>query len=293
MIWRTFLILLCLAVSTGAQTESEGAVTFESPPERVVVLDWALAEQVLDLDIVPVGAPELELYSEWVSAPKIPEGVADVGLRTEPNLERIAELAPDVILASDIDAAQERKLSRIAPTLVFDAWSAEHDNVAAARDIYLRLADLFGRAEMAKARLDEMEARLDKIAVRISELDLPGTATVIRLNDDSTVWIYGANSIPVHTLDRIGLAPELDLPAARWGVTQRPLDDLAAAREGALLAIGPHMGGAEAMSGPLWSALPAIRERRFAEVPRVWSYGGILSVERHAEAFLDALEGLD
>ncbi len=137
-----------------------------------------------------------------------------------------------------------------------------------------------------------MADRLDRIAERVAALDPPDRATLIRLNDASTVWIYGANSIPDHALRRIGLTPGLDLPANRFGVTQRPLEDLALVEDGLLLAIRPHMGGAAAMEGPLWRALPAIRADRFAEIPRVWSYGGILSVERHAEAILAALEDL-
>ncbi len=291
---RLVLLLAGLAAAPAVAQDADGGPDGAdgAPPARIVTLDWALTEQVLDLGLTPVGAPEIALYGEWAGDPPIPDGVADVGLRTEPNLERIAALEPDVILASDIDPALARTLDRIAPTHVFEAWSAEHDNVAAARDIYLRLADLFGRRPAAEERLAAMEARLDAIAREVAALDLPPKATVIRLNDDSTVWINGENSIPVHALSRIGLEPALDLPATRWGVTQRPMEDLAAVETGLLLAIRPHMGGAAAMAGPLWQALPAVAAGRFAEVPRVWSYGGILSVERHAEAFLTALEGL-
>lgn len=295
MIRAALLFLVFLAGQAMAEVSIEardGTQTFEAPPERVVTLDWALTEQLLDLGVTPVGAPELALYRDWVGEPAVPEGVADVGLRTEPNLERIAALEPDVILASDLDPAQAQTLSRIAPTVVFGAWSADHDNIAAARDIFLRLAGLFEREATARERLDGMEGRLDEIAARIDELDLPDLATVVRLNDETTVWINGDNSVPAYTLQRLGLTSEIDLPTTRWGVTQRPLADLAAVEDGVLLAIRPHMAGAAAMEGPLWQALPAVRAGRFAEVPRVWSYGGILSVERHAEVFLDALESL-
>lgn len=296
MMRRCLLILLAsLATPVLAEVtvaDRTGPRSFASPPDRVVTLDWALTEAALDLDVIPVGAPELDLYADWVGTPAIPESVADVGLRTEPNLERIAALEPDVILASDLDPAQAETLGRIAPTLVFDAWSAAHDNVAAARETFLTLADLFDRRATAEARLSRMDARLDTIAARIAALGVADRATLIRLNDDSTVWIYGGNSIPVHVLRRVGLRPEIELPITRWGVIQRPLPDLARVEDGLLLAIRPHMGGAEAMAGPLWQALPAIRAGRFAEIRPVWSYGGILSVERHAEAILAALEDL-
>lgn len=292
---RALLFLLFLALPAGAEVSvvgREGPTVFDTPPERVVTLDWALTEQVLDLGVVPVGAPELDLHAEWVGRPEIPGGVADVGLRTEPNLERIASLEPDVILGADLDPALADTLRSIAPTVVFEAWSADRDNVAAAREIFLELATLFDREAVARDRLAGMAGRLDEIAAQIDAMNLPRHATAIRLNDAATVWISGANSFPVHVLERLGLSSEIDLPPTRWGVTQRPLEDLARVEKGALLAIRPHMGGEAAMQGPLWQALPAVRAGRFAEVERVWSYGGILSLRRHAEAFRDALAGL-
>lgn len=292
-------LVLCACLAQAAMATAEVEITgrdsthvFKAPPERVVTLDWALTEQVLDLGVAPVGAPELDLYEEWVGDPPLPASTADVGLRTEPNLERIAALTPDVILASDIDERQVRALERIAPTVVFKAYDAEHDNVEAARRIFLELAGLFDRTKLAERRLAEMERTLDRIARDVAALDVPGTATVIRLNDDSTVWIYGDNSFPTYALKRLGLSSEISLPRSRWGVTQKPLESLAEVESGALLAIRPHMGGAAAFEGPLWPALPAVRNGRFTEVPRVWSYGGILSLERHAGAFLSALEDL-
>ena len=294
---RSLLIAALTVVAPAVHAEvtvqgRDGPVTFETVPERVVVLDWALAAQMLDLDIPPAGAPELDLYREWVGAPEMPAQTVDVGLRTEPNLERIDDLGPDVILAADIDAGQADRLNRIAPTVVFESWSDDHDNVAAARDTYLALAGLFEREDLAQERIAAQETRLDEIATEVADMDLPDKATAIRLNDGSSVWIYGDNSFPRHALRRMGLAPEIDLPASRWGVTQRPIDALAEVDTGLLLAIRPHMGGAAALDGPLWSALPAVRALRFEEVEPVWSYGGFLDIGRHAERFLDALQTL-
>ncbi|SES38217.1 iron complex transport system substrate-binding protein [Tranquillimonas rosea] len=297
---RAFLAAGLALLSAPAAAEIEvsdrrGAQSFDAVPERVVVMDWALAEQVLDLGITPVGAPELDLYRDWVGQPAMPDDVTDIGLRTEPNLERLAALSPDVIVASGVEPDQIAVLERIAPVLAFDAFSADHDNVAAARDIFLTLARLFGREDRAEEKLAAMEDELDRIAADLEERygDRLTQVTAVRLNDDSTVWIYGDNSIPTYVLGRLGFDPEVPVAASKWGVAQRPLEDLAKVEEGALLAIRPHMGGAAAFDSPLWQALPAVRAGRFAEAEPVWSYGGILSVLRHARAFRDALTMLD
>ena len=290
-------LLLCLGLAlpgTAAAVtvaDRRGPQSFETAPARIVVLDWALAEQVLDLGIVPVGAPELALYRDWVETPAMPASVADVGLRSAPNHERIAALAPDVILASDLAAADVARLERIAPVLVFEAWAADHDNVAAAKTIFLEIARLTGRMDRAARLLNAMQAELAerRRALAAAFDGAPPDAAVIRLNDAGSVWIYGDNSIPAAALAALGIGNALPQPASRWGVAQKPVTALEAAGPGALIAIRPHMAGRAVFDTPLWRFLPAVRAGRFAEAGPVWSYGGYLSLLRHARALHAAL----
>ncbi|ETX13435.1 hypothetical protein OCH239_10330 [Roseivivax halodurans JCM 10272] len=293
MIRMLALAFVLLANAAGALTieDRRGPQEFASIPERIVVLDWALAEQVLDLGVVPVGAPELDLYRDWVAQPEMPDGVEDVGLRTEPNLERIAALNPDVIIASDAPPEDVARLERIAPVVVFDAWSADHDNVAASEGIFLEIASLTDRTETAEAMIDAMEGELQELRTWLGEAfggSIPETA-VIRLNDGASVWIYGANSIPVAALEALGIENALPQPPSRWGVAQKQVDALAAVENGALIAIRPHMAGDALFETPLWRFLPAVQQGMFAETDPVWSYGGYMSLLRHARAFHDAL----
>ena len=46
-----------------------------------------------------IGVADPEGYATWVARPPIPPDVASVGLRQEPNLERIAELVREQLLA--------------------------------------------------------------------------------------------------------------------------------------------------------------------------------------------------
>ncbi|SFP82233.1 iron-siderophore ABC transporter substrate-binding protein [Tranquillimonas alkanivorans] len=291
------LVLLCTALPAAAEVtvhDRRGPQTFDAPPERLVVLDWALAEQVLDLDVAPVGVAETDNYRTWVVHPALPEDVVDVGLRTEPNLERIAQLSPDAILTADVEPEEFARLEEIAPVVVFDAWDADHDNVAAALRIYRELGALLDREALAQDRLAAQEAELDAIAAELAHRFGPDPkATAIRLNDKASAWVYGENSVPLHVLRRLDFEPEIEVPSSTWGVATRRLEDLAQAETGVVLAIRPHMGGAEAMQTPLWDFLPFVANGRFAEVAPVWSYGGALSLGRHARAFRDALLALE
>ncbi|SEL04394.1 iron complex transport system substrate-binding protein [Roseovarius azorensis] len=280
-------------VHAGALTveDRRGAQRFDSSPERIAVLDWALAQQVLDLDVVPVAMPEIALYRDWVAEPAIPPEVIDIGRRGAPDLERLAALGPDVILVSDVAPADVARLERIAPVLVFDTFDASHDNIAAAQRIYLMLARLFDREALALARLDAMAREIEHLADDLRHRRFRQVA-IIRLNDAATIWVYGENSFAVAALERLGLENALPQPPSRWGVAQRPLDTLAEVTDGALLAIRPHGPGAEVFDSPVWRFLPAVAQDRFAEMPPLWSYGGILTLGRHARAISAALISL-
>lgn len=54
---------------------------------------------------------------QWVVQPEVPNSVQDIGTRTEPNLEKIAALKPDVILAAGPQQDLLATLGRIAPVV--------------------------------------------------------------------------------------------------------------------------------------------------------------------------------
>lgn len=288
-------LFLLLPLSAGAVTveDRRGSQNLAGMPERIVALDWTMAEQLLDLDLAPDGAPELELYRTWVSNPAMPASVQEIGRRDAPDLETLARLAPDVMLGCDRPDEEIERLERIAPVLVFDCFDAEHDNLAAARSNYMTLAQLFGREQLAADRISEAEEEIEALARDLSPVaERLGTAAAVRLNGDATAWVYGANSFAEAALDRLGLRNSLPQPASRWGVALQPVDTLAAVDPGALLTILPHQADPALFQSPVWRFLPAVRKDRHAEVAPVWSYGGALSLLRHARAFHAALSGL-
>ncbi|MEM6358116.1 MAG: ABC transporter substrate-binding protein, partial [Pseudomonadota bacterium] len=124
--------------------DGRGVQTIEAAPERVVVLNWALTEQLLSLGIEPVGAADIDGYNTWVVRPPIPDGVSDTGLRHAPNFEQIASLSPDLILLGDLQRDFASLLERIAPVLQFRLFDEAHDNAAVSRSTFLEFARLFG-----------------------------------------------------------------------------------------------------------------------------------------------------
>lgn len=132
---------------TNKQTEESGNVreishamgttTIKGTPKRVVTLYQGAADVAVALGVTPVGIVE-----SWVQQPVYEylrddlKGVQQVGLETQPNIEEIAKLKPDLIIASKLRHEKVyEQLSQIAPTVT-------HETVFKFKDT----VDLMGKA---------------------------------------------------------------------------------------------------------------------------------------------------
>ena len=286
--------LLCLATPAFAQTtitDSRGTQTFDAIPQRVVALSWAVVEQLVELDVPLLAVADPEGYGLWVVQPALEPGVENVGRRDEPNVERIAELKPDLIVISDDQGELAPVLERIAPVVHFTLFSLDHDNAAATRTSYLELARLFGREDLARDRLAGLDAQLATLRGKVERhfgTDLP-KVTAISLMDQARVRVHGGNSTSQAALLALGLEPAFPQPATTWGFVQKRVEQLGPVDEGIILNIEPFRAADELFPSPLWQAMPFVRAGRFARVAPSWTFGGAFSVGYLAEAFTDAL----
>lgn len=293
---RALLILILVALPARAEitvTDSRGAQTFPAPPKRVIALSWSLAEHLVELGVAPVAIADPGGYATWVARPALPAGVGDVGLRQEPNLERIAELSPDAILISDDQIAMAPMLERIAPVLHFESFNADHENAEAARRTFRTLGRLFGREAEAEAKLGALDARLAALRARIAgHFDgTPPPVTIIRFVDEARVIVHGENAMPSAALAALGLRNGAEIPASTWGIAFRRVAELGRVADGIVLHIEPFPEADKLFATPLWRAMPFVREGRFRALPTVWTYGGAMSIGYLAEEIATALLG--
>lgn len=160
-----FSLLLLASGAVAADTRSfvdDLGRTVEIPahPQRIVTLqDSQLAIPLIELGVLPVGSHG-RLPEE--GAPFLRSGMILTGTDfgnspitwvgdTPSDLERIAALAPDLILTTDWNEVSADQLRQIAPTVVVDTSSRSRD------DLYRFLAELAGPE--AEAQLARFEAR--------------------------------------------------------------------------------------------------------------------------------------
>ncbi|WP_229398050.1 ABC transporter substrate-binding protein [Micromonospora okii] len=101
-------------------THAMGTTKVPADPKRIVVLDTDKIDTALSLGVTPVGAAtagEAKGWPTYFGAEKL-AGIKEVGVLTEPDVEAINALKPDLILGSKF--RQEKfydELAAIAPTV--------------------------------------------------------------------------------------------------------------------------------------------------------------------------------
>jgi|AntRauTorckE6833_2_1112554.scaffolds.fasta_scaffold01405_5 iron complex transport system substrate-binding protein len=292
---RSLVACCCLfTVSLQADVriqDSLGEQIFAEKPAKVVALNWAVAEELVELGVKPVGMADKRGYQDWVVHPRLPSGIKDVGRRDEPSIELIAILQPDLIVIGTQQLGLKKKLEKVAPVVYFDNYRADHHNPSAVEASFLELARLLDREKVARERLSLRDQQLQKLRKRLQASypkGLPEVA-VVRFVDTAHVRVYGRNSMVKAATDALGLKPALPQPVTTWGQTQKTLTDLAAVGQGTLLYIEPFAQKAALQKMPLWQQLPFVRKGRVAAVQPVWTYGGPLSIEYIAKAITEAL----
>lgn len=251
-------------------THAMGKTELKSAPKRVVVLDVGEFDNVVSLGVKPVGYAPSEGDAAIPSYLKKDAGnPKNVGTINNLNLEAIAGLKPDLILGSQLRAADKYdQLSKIAPT-VFSirpgfTW----------KENYLLNAAALDKTAKAKSELAAYEKKAAKLGEDIGP-DKP-TISMVRYLPDR-IRLYAKASFIGTILEDAGLprpknqqindlaaeiSPEkIDEADADWIFTGVYGDPKATKRD-------------TTQSNPLWKNLKAVKEGRAKDVPdETWYLG--------------------
>lgn len=250
---------------------------------RVVSLDWAQTSTLLALGHPPVGAAEPALYRRWVGEPALPDDVRDVGLRTQPNMEWVAALKPDLVGMSLGSEATRRGLERIAPVWQATPFTPERRPLANTAALTLELARKLGRETQGRALAARAEAQF--AAARTALGSSEGRAVLLATFLDARhLLVHGAGSLFGDVLPRIGLRDAWDRPTSVWGTSRVGVEALADYPDADLAILEPLPADARAaFERPgLWSNLAALRRGRTAILPAGWVFGDLVAATRFA-----------
>ncbi|OEA17584.1 iron-hydroxamate ABC transporter substrate-binding protein [Vibrio parahaemolyticus] len=270
--------------------DAYGAVTFEQVPQRVVVLNWDILEQVLALDIEPIAAPNLPGYRQWVVNPYAPESIEDIGTRAEPNLEKIASLKPDVILAASPQQDLIPLLRQIAPVVYLPNFSQNEAAAQTAIKHFRTLGVLFDKQELAEQKLAKLNDSFKQLRDKIRQhYSAPLDVLVMRFSTPNSVLLSTENSTTDYVVEQLGLTNPIKVSARAWGIKQDRINRLQNLEQSYVLYVQPFPQESKLNSSPLWQAMPFVKKQRVNSVRAVWAYGGAMSLQYMAEAITDSL----
>lgn len=174
---------------------ARGDTTLAAAPASVAVLDVAAIDTLQALGVQPAGVPD-PLYVDYLG--DVAAQAQPVGTLFEPDLEALAALAPDLIIAGGRSSTQVDALTPIAPTIDMTIWE---DVVGQGRDRIAAYGRLFGREDKAA----ELTAALDaKIAQAQAAVEGKGRALILMTNGPK-ISAYGKGSRFAWLHDTLGL----------------------------------------------------------------------------------------
>lgn len=252
-----------------------GATPVPDDPQRVVVLDYSALEGVLALGIQPVGTVLGGSLTEQPAYLRDRlQGVATVGQPTQPNLEKILALQPDLILGSKAwGGTFYGQMAQIAPTLF-----TEDINENWKQDLML-YAEALNKTDIAEAELNQYYARLEAFKQQMGNRRQDTEISIARVLL-GTVRLYLKESFIGQILDDAELRrpPSQDKLLYSQEISKEELK-LADGDAIFVIAVDPEeAAGQEQLKGdPLWSQLNAVQANQVYLVPGYWLGPGLIS----------------
>ncbi|MGF2941473.1 siderophore ABC transporter substrate-binding protein [Enterococcus xiangfangensis] len=168
-------------------TDSNGKVTVPKNPEKVVVFDNGSLDT---LDALGVGGKVVAAATDNLPTYlKDYKKVESAGGIKEPDLEKINQIKPDLIIISGRQSDFLEQLKAIAPTMYLavdtsDTWNSIKQNV-------LTLGQIFDKEKMAEKQLSALEADIKETKTKAEEGQYKALTVLINEGQLST---YGKDS---------------------------------------------------------------------------------------------------
>ncbi|WP_152345800.1 siderophore ABC transporter substrate-binding protein [Brevibacterium sp. CFH 10365] len=142
--------------------DNNGKQTVASPPQSVVATDNRTFETLADWDI-DLSAGAVSLMSEDLDYTK-DDSILDLGSHREPDLEKVVEAKPDLIVNGQRFSQYHDDLAKLAPDatiLELDPRDDEDFGEELKRQTTV-LGEVFGNQDEAKALVDDFDASIER-----------------------------------------------------------------------------------------------------------------------------------
>ncbi|MCE7010225.1 iron-siderophore ABC transporter substrate-binding protein [Kibdelosporangium philippinense] len=279
-------------------TDARGKVVeLKSAAKRVVALEWGEIEMVASLGVMPVGVADVQGFKTWNSIVPLDASVKDIGKRSEPSVDAIVALNPDVvIMAHEGDSALVPQLEKYVPVVLTKTSDASRNFDRLREDMKL-IAQTVGKPAEADKLLSEMDAKLAQAKTALASK--AGTPFFMADGwlEGSTVSIrpFGKGSLVSDIAEHVGLrnawTGKVD---AQWGLGQTDVEGLSALSDPNTVmfysASEDDVFTTGLAQNAVWQRLPFVTSKKIYKLqPGTWTFGGPKSVGYIADQFTKAL----
>ncbi|WP_353854631.1 iron-siderophore ABC transporter substrate-binding protein [Bacillus sp. Bos-x628] len=270
-----------------------GSTEIKGTPKRVVTLYQGATDAAVAMGIKPVGVVE-----SWLETPKYKylrddlKDVKIVGQETQPNLEEIKKLNPDLIIASKVRHEQIfDQLKEIAPTVATET-------VYTFKDTVKLMGEALNREDKSKELLTKWNDRVADFKEKAQKniKNWPMNVAVVNFRADhariyqtgfagsilTELGFGGPKNVKDKKQDIITLTDKESIPQMNADVIYYFMDDQDKAVEKAYK---------EWTSHPLWKQLDAVKAKQVYKVDEItWNMaGGIIAANMMLDDIYDRL----
>ncbi len=273
-LFKTTLASALLMVSAFASAvtvkDAKGEFTLDKTPSRIVALEYSFVDALAQVGVSPVGVADDNKVDRIL--PQVREKIAawqSVGTRSQPSLEVIASLKPDLIIADPSrHTAVFEELKKIAPTVMFDS---RHESYQENLETAQKIGDLVGKSAEMKAKINEHN---DYIANIAKNLGVQGKKASFGTSREDKFNIQNDNGYVGSFLTTLGFAPtKLNSDQAFVEINLEQL----VMEKPEYLFIAHYRDESIARkweAEPLWKAIPAVKANHVYSVDAdMWARG--------------------
>lgn len=264
------LLMVSALASAVTVKDAKGEFTLDKTPSRVVALEYSFVDALAQVGVSPVGVADDNKVDRIL--PQVREKIAawqSVGTRSQPSLEVIASLKPDLIIADPSrHTAVFEELKKIAPTVMFDS---RHESYQENLETAQKIGDLVGKSAEMKAKINEHN---DYIANIAKNLGVQGKKASFGTSREDKFNIQNDNGYVGSFLTTLGFAPtKLNSDQAFVEINLEQL----VMEKPEYLFIAHYRDESIARkweAEPLWKAIPAVKANHVYSVDAdMWARG--------------------
>ncbi|MGG6266585.1 iron-siderophore ABC transporter substrate-binding protein [Leptolyngbya sp. AN03gr2] len=264
-----------------------GTACIPRSPQRVIALREDTLANSLALGIKPIASVFEPSYPLPAYLQQKIKGIVSVGKTDAPNLERILELKPDLILANSYYSARiYKQLSQIAPTVTLNvpfpppSWKQQLEE----------LAKVLGREEVGQQLINQYQQRIENLKQKLGNRRRTINVSIASTTSAYGLWVNGEKHFSGEVLRDL----EVQRPPIQRGdffyidnISEENVLDI----DGDILFF-VVFGTAEDLKtveklkqNPLWKKLSAVQRAQVYSVGGHWSNADVFAIN----AILDDL----